>query len=334
MRLLGKPDVNEAYNKYWESLAGTMGTPKPMSESINRWLEELQFKADAFHRQQEEEKKQEEKKKNVHVPTIQERIWNQMCIMDEKPQGWLDTWADDPLAFNPKEFNFKKHFYEFKVTQAHARKLKECYVDEIKELSEVLDPPKLPANATDQEKDWAAQLKEGYAIFSKTDIKKKLQALNTYMGALDVVIETAKASRKPRKKRSISKEKLIAKLKFAVNDSKFQLASINPLEIPGCNELWVFNTKTRKLGKYVAKTIDPLGQEREGTGLSIKGTTITQFNEETSVQKTLRKPEEKLKEFKDTGKRKLVDFLDTINAVDIKLNGRINPDTILLKAVR
>ena len=334
MRLLGKPDVNEAYNKYWESLAGTMGTPKPMSESINRWLEELQFKADAFHRQQEEEKKQEEKKKNVHVPTIQERIWNQMCIMDEKPQGWLDTWADDPLAFNPKEFNFKKHFYEFKVTQAHARKLKECYVDEIKELSEVLDPPKLPANATDQEKDWAAQLKEGYAIFSKTDIKKKLQALNTYMGALDVVIETAKASRKPRKKRSISKEKLIAKLKFAVNDSKFQLASINPLEIPGCNELWVFNTKTRKLGKYVAKTIDPLGQEREGTGLSIKGTTITQFNEETSVQKTLRKPEEKLKEFKDTGKRKLVDFLDTINAVDIKLNGSINPDTILLKAVR
>ena len=245
MRLLGKPDVNEAYNKYWESLAGTMGTPKPMSESINRWLEELQFKADAFHRQQEEEKKQEENKKNVHVPTIQERIWNQMCIMDEKPQGWLDTWADDPLAFNPKEFNFKKHFYDFKVTQAHARKLKECYVDEIKELSEVLDPPKLPANATDKEKDWAAQLKEGYAIFSKTDIKKKLQALNTYMGALDVVIETAKASRKPRKKRSISKEKLIAKLKFAVNDSKFQLASINPLEIPGCNELWIFNVGAR-----------------------------------------------------------------------------------------
>jgi len=334
MLQLGKPNINEEYNKYWESLPGTMGTPKPMNVSIDVWLGELQFKAQAFATEEAEAKAEIEKKKKAHQPTIQERIWAQMCIMDEKPQGWLDEWSDDPLKFNPKGFDFKKHFYEFKVTQAHARKLKECYLPEINELNEVLNPPKLSANATDQEKDWAAQLKEGYSIFSKTDIKKKLQALNAYMGALDVVIETAKATRKPRKKRSISKEKLIAKLKFALNDSKFALASINPIEIPGCNELWVFNTKTRKLGKYVAKTIDPLGQERDGTGLSIKGTTITQFNEETSIQKTLRKPEEKLKEFKDTGKRKLVDFLDTINAVDIKLNGRINPDTILLKAVR
>ena len=66
----------------------------------------------------------------------------------------------------------------------------------------------------------------------------------------------------------------------------------------------------------------------------MKGTTITQFNEEKSVQKTLRKPEEKLKEFKEAGKRKLATYLDDINAVDIKLNGRINPDTILLKVVR
>ena len=29
-----------------------------------------------------------------------------------------------------------------------------------------------------------------------------------------------------------------------------------------------------------------------------------------------------------------ITFIEDINAVDIKLNGRINPDTILLKAVR
>ena len=127
---------------------------------------------------------------------------------------------------------------------------------------------------------------------------------------------------------------MIAKLKYAVNDDKFQLASINPIEIIGCNELWVFNVKTRKIGKYVAKVIDPLGAEREGSGLSVKGTTVIGFNEESSVQKTLRKPEEKLKEFSEAGKRKLNTYLEDINAVDIKLNGRINSDTILLKAVR
>ena len=40
-----------------------------------------------------------------------------------------------------------------------------------------------------------------------------------------------------------------------------------------------------------------------------------------------------LKEFKEAGKIKIKKFLDEINAVDIKLNGRINPDTILLKTI-
>ena len=42
---------------------------------------------------------------------------------------------------------------------------------------------------------------------------------------------------------------------------------------------------------------------------------------------------EKLKEFKEAGKIKIKKFLEDINAVDIKLNGRINPDTILLKTI-
>jgi hypothetical protein len=84
----------------------------------------------------------------------------------------------------------------------------------------------------------------------------------------------------------------------------------------------VFNVKTRKLGKYVTT---------EFSELNVKGTTITGFDENASVQKTLRKPEEQLKEFKTAGKVVLRKFLDDIKAVDIKLNGRINEDTILLK---
>jgi len=332
--VLGRPDVHEEYNKYWESLAGTMGTPRPLSESINKMLEDYKYKADAIIQEEEEVKKEEEKKGEVYKPSIQQRIHEQSVIMNEKVDEWLDTWYDDVLAFNPKGFDFKKHFYDLNVTQAHARKIKDFYKGELEELQEVIDPPKLPNDASEQEKDWAQQLKEAYSLWAKSDLKKKIKALEYYMGALDVVIDTAKAKRKPRKVVPKSKEKLVAKLKFAISDDKFQLASINPTEIVGCNELWVFNIKTRKIGKYVASVIDPLGAERDGTGLSIKGTTITGFNEETSVQKTLRKPEEKLKEFKEAGKRKLTTFLDEINAVDIKLNGRINPDTILLKAVR
>jgi hypothetical protein len=94
----------------------------------------------------------------------------------------------------------------------------------------------------------------------------------------------------------------------------------------------VFNVKTRKLGKYVASNIDPKGMGRAGSGLSVKGTTIIGYDEKLSVQKTLRKPEEQVKEFKGAGKVALRTFLDVIKTTDTMLNGRCNLDTILLKA--
>ena len=85
----------------------------------------------------------------------------------------------------------------------------------------------------------------------------------------------------------------------------------------------MFNIKTRKLGKYVAE---------DGQQIQVKGTTLLFLDEKNSVQKNLRKPEEQLKEFKKLGKVKLRTYLDTINAVGIKLNGRFNSDTVILKA--
>ena len=64
---------------------------------------------------------------------------------------------------------------------------------------------------------------------------------------------------------------------------------VYPTQIVGANELWVFNIKTRKIGKYVASNIDPKGMQRQGSGLSVKGTTIIGYNETESIQKTLRK---------------------------------------------
>jgi hypothetical protein len=87
----------------------------------------------------------------------------------------------------------------------------------------------------------------------------------------------------------------------------------------------LYNTRTRKLGRYIADDM---------TGpLTVKGVSIVGFNEHTSIQKTLRKPIEKLTEFKKAGKVQLRKFLDDINATDTKMNGRIGEDTILLKVL-
>jgi putative N-acetylmannosamine-6-phosphate epimerase len=66
--------------------------------------------------------------------------------------------------------------------------------------------------------------------------------------------------------------------------------------------------------------------------LSVKGTTIIGFDADKSVSKTLRKPEEQLKEFAKAGKIALRTFMKDIKAVETKLNGRIGIDILLLKA--
>ena len=297
---------------------------------LDKWILELAEEGAALV----EEKKAEDKtKKNVYVPTIQERIRDQSQDMVEDIDEWLEGWIADPETFDPKAFDFKKHFNKLQPSQAHARKMKTFYNDVLDDFDELERMPtagqlkKMDEHTQDQ---WA-QLKEGYAHLKKGDIKKFRTAIDELMAALDFIIDSAKANRKPRKAKPKSATKLVEKLKYAKTDEKYKLASIDPSIIVGANELWVFNTKTRKLGKYVAQNIDPKGMGRDGTGLSVKGTTIIGFNEKESVQKTLRKPDEQLKAFKGAGKVALRKFMDEIATTDTKLNGRCNPDTVLLK---
>jgi len=157
---------------------------------------------------------------------------------------------------------------------------------------------------------------------TKKQVRNLIAFYTEIQNACTMLMQEAKVNRKPRKTKAVSKDKLVAKLKFMKTNEPLKLVSVNPIDIIGAGELWIFNTKTRKIGKYVAAEFNTLG---------VKGTTITGFDEFKSVQKTVRKPEEKLKEFKAAGKIALRKFLEDINATDTKMNGRLNEDTILLK---
>jgi len=326
----GCPDYNEAYAKYWTSLPGTGDTLQPHSYYLHKWAEEA---IDNGEKVVEEVKQEEKAKKNVYVPTIQERIRDQSFDMVEDIDEWLETWISDPSKFDPKGFDFKKHFNKLQPSQAHARKMKTFYDGIMADYDELERMPTAGQlkKMDEKEADLWAQLKEGYAHLKKADIKKFRTAIEELMSALDFIIDQAKATRKPRKAKPKSADKLVEKLKFCKADPKYNLASVNPTDVVGANELWVFNVKTRKLGKYVAQNIDPTGSRREGSGLQVKGTTIIGYNEQESIQKTLRKPADQLKDFKAAGKVKLRKFLEDIATTDTKLNGRVNPDTVLLK---
>ena len=326
----GMPDYNKAHDEYWQSLAGTLNPIKPVTAHIKSSLELAIANGKSIVVQ---ETNAEKAKATTYTPTIQERITEQAQKTAEDIDEWLEGFLQDRKNFNPKGFDFKAHFSKMGVTQAHARKLVGFYQRELEEFRSLQNLPtaaqlkKMDA----READHAEQLKEAYSHLAKKDVSNYIAALETLVDACTLIVDASKATRKPRTAKPKSADKLIAKLKYMKVDQKYSLASINPTDIVGANELWVFNVKTRKLGKYMAVNVDPTGMGRAGSGLTVKGTTVEGFDPAKSIQKTLRKPEEQLKAFKAAGKVALRKFLEDINTTDTTMNGRINSDTVLLK---
>ena len=251
-----------------------------------------------------------EVKSTVPVVSIQDRVRESAYKMTEEIENALESFQADAENFDPKAFKVLNLLKAVEAKAAHARIIKEFYSKDLAELEELAS-----GNADEQ-------LREGYSHRTKKQIKNLIAFYQEIMSACTMLAQEAKVNRAPRAKKSVPAEKIVAKLKYMKTNEPLKLVSVNPTDIIGCAELWVYNTKSRKLGKYVAA---------EYQTLSVKGTSILNFNPNLSICKTLRKPEEKLKEFKAAGKVQLRKFLDDINATDTKMNGRLNEETILLK---
>lgn len=249
-------------------------------------------------------------KPSAAQPTIQERVRDASMLMTAEIEDAIELFQADPDTFDPKAFKLLNLLRGKGAKAAHARIIKDFYARDIAELEELLGPKPDP------------QLVEGYKHRTKKQVKSLYAFMVEIQNACTMLMEEAKVMRKIRAPKAVSKDKLVAKLKYKKTDEPLKLVSVNPIDIIGAKELWIYNSKSRKLGKYVASEFNDLG---------VKGTTITGFDEAKSVQKTLRKPADQLKEFKAAGKVALRKFLEDINAVDTRMNGRINEEIMLLK---
>jgi hypothetical protein len=224
-------------------------------------------------------------------------------------EEWYDNWDQG------KELpDMVKWMRDQNVPQQFVNQIAEVFTPRMEELLEA------KSKAADE------QLKEGYRHIDKAKLKHLSEFYSKLTDALETYGAVKKAVRKARVKKAPSKEKMVSKVKYCVQNTELNLVSINPVDIMGAKELWVYNIKTRKMGKYVAA--DDAGQ------LGIKGSTILGFDTKKSTAKTLRKPAEQLKNFANSGKIALRTFLEDIKAVPVELNGRLNTDWVLLKAVK
>ena len=170
------------------------------------------------------------------------------------------------------------------------------------------------------------QTLEGYKHLGKRQLTAIVKWWTQALADTNSYNVVKKAAKAPRKKKAVAPEKVVGKLVYQKEFKELTLKSVEPTTILTAQELWVYNTKTRKLGIYIA-------DQYAGT-LSVKGTKIMGFDAAASVQKTLRKPAEQLKQFSANGKPAAKKWFKAVRSTEIKLNGRINADIILLKVYK
>lgn len=169
------------------------------------------------------------------------------------------------------------------------------------------------------------QLKEGYRHFKKAEIKNLISFYNTLIEDAERYSSNTKKVKTARKPRTVSIEKKIKNLKYQKEDQTYKIASVSPERIIGAQELWTFNTKYKNI--TVFRAIDR-------GGLQIKGTSITNFDESSSITRSLgrKDPNELVKRILEGGKLVLRKVLDDFKT-EKPLAYRINENTILLRVV-
>lgn len=323
----GMPDYNEKYAYYWNELRGTSSDLKPLSETlkevINYAIEDGKLRVI---------EKKDESDAPRETRSVQDKVNDSVRIAAVEIDEWLNEFKS--RNWKPDQFDFRLFFEKHEFSVTHAKRLASLYLDERDRFEQLVKTPtkKQMESLSEIEIDQINQIKEGYSNLSKLHASRYYEALCRLIQECEAFANTKKAIKSTVKKITPKKiENQVSKLKYLANDTTNNLTSISPQSIVGAEVLWIYNTKTRKLGRYVAQKIDPNGMRRPGSGLSVKGSTIVDFDPEKSVQKTVRKPAETLREFSAANKVKLRTFLDNLSTVESRMNGRINGDIILLR---
>jgi hypothetical protein len=130
--------------------------------------------------------------------------------------------------------------------------------------------------------------------------------------------------RKTRVKKPKDAAKQVSNMKYQANSEEYKLDSINPARIPLAQRLYIFNTKYRTLGVFVA-----VGS----AGFTVQGTSIKGFDPEASFITTLRKPAETLNTIMSSTPKQLVKLFNDMKCKKRKCNGRTNIQTVLVRVV-
>lgn len=248
-----------------------------------------------------------EEVEKVKRPTIQEN----MLEKANEYIGELEGILDDFLT-QDKEFDLYKDMQSRQIPGAYSQYISNWILDKAKEYIEVyetVDPI----------------MKEGYSNFGKRKLTSIIKTLSQWKDDVDRYGQFKKANRKPRVKKVKSPSQQVAKLKYKKEDDELKLKSVSATDIVGASQVWIYNTKYRKLSVYRSDSRD---------GIQVKGSALQNYDPDMCEQKSLRKPKDVIDKVLSGGKIQLRKLLSELSTKDTQVNGRINEECIILRAIK
>jgi hypothetical protein len=171
------------------------------------------------------------------------------------------------------------------------------------------------------------QLNEGYSRYSKMQIRYMIKFVEDVIAEMNGYISLKQVAKKPRAKKVVPVEKIVAKVKYAKTFKdealKLEITGLSPAKLHQCAEAFVYDTAKRKIIWLVADDYSKC--------LSIKGNTVLGFDKKKSMSKTVRKPGEFLKAMMSASRPATRKMIDEIKSVAVIPNGRFNANIVILK---
>lgn len=282
----------------------------PLNEELLERVHNKIFEAEALGKVTVKE--EDNKPKPVVIPPavrmrqkVMETIWHDFDTMV------VDKWMEG-------EFDKKKVvFPTYSLLQLH--KIKGAGINMFKE--KIQFEYDLVSDAYHKK---CEQAVEAYSHIKKGDLRKMLDLLTSILDDIDRLKANTKVTRIPRAKKPKASDKQVEKLNYKVQDDEVKLVSINPIMIPGKNKLFVYNTKQRVITVY---------SNDSAAGFEVKGSTVYNWDEKTSMSTTLRKPDDILPQILTKTEKQIEKVLSSLTTKVKKPTGRINKDCILLRVL-
>ncbi len=245
----------------------------------------------------------------VKKPNIQDRLREIMITAAGDLEGMYDELisADSKLTADYKPMAVLRGH---NVAPALVRDIRDAWINRKAELTAVA--------AGDD-----GQLVEGYGNFSKTQIRNLVKFVDLVLADCDSYVQVKKTERAPRKKKPVSPERLTQRFQYLREFAELKLKSEPVVKLVDATEAWLYDTKKRKL-------IHVMADSHVGS-FTVKGTTIIGFDAVQTVQKTLRKPAEQLKEFLAQSVPNARKWFRDLKTTDVKYNGRGSENLVILR---